>query len=68
MGDNMNDFYLVKIWLDANERSQNWLANRLELHKQTIHIWKKTGKIPHQSKLAICYVTGTNYEQLFGGN
>ena len=59
-----NDFYALNIWLAANDRSQSWIAKRLEIHKQTITQWKKTGKIPTASKLAICYVTGQSYEQL----
>jgi DNA-binding XRE family transcriptional regulator len=60
-----NDFYALSIWLAANDRSQSWIAKRLEIHKQTITQWKKQNKVPQHMKLAICYVTGTNYEQLW---
>ena len=58
-------FYLLDIWLQTHERSQSWLARRLEINKVTISQWKKQNKVPQHMKLAICYVTGTNYEQLW---
>ena len=58
-------FYLLDAWLKTHERSQSWIAKRLEIHKQTITQWKKQNKVPQHMKLAICYVTGTNYEQLW---
>tara|TARA_R100000231_G_scaffold120780_1_gene90938 strand:+ start:204 stop:401 length:198 start_codon:yes stop_codon:yes gene_type:complete len=60
-----NDWYMVQIWLDTNERSQAWLSRRLEVHEVSINRWKRAGKIPTNSKLAICYITGQTYEQLF---
>jgi len=60
-----NDFYMLQMWLDTNERSLAWLSRRLELHKNTIQNWKRDGKIPESKKLAICYITGQSYEQLF---
>ena len=60
-----NDWYVVQIWLDTNERSQAWLSRRLEVHEVSINRWKRAGKIPTNSKLAICYITGQSYEQLF---
>jgi DNA-binding XRE family transcriptional regulator len=60
-----NQFYLLDIWLQTHERSQSWLARRLEINKVTISQWKKQNKVPQHMKLAICYVTGTNYEQLW---
>ena len=60
-----NDWYMVQIWLDTNERSQAWLSRRLEVHQVSINRWKRAGKIPTNSKLAICYKTGQSYEQLF---
>jgi len=60
-----NDWYMVQIWLDTNERSQAWLSRRLEVHEVSINRWKRAGKIPTSSKLAICYITGQSYEQLF---
>ena len=62
---NDNDWYMVQIWLDTNERSQAWLSRRLEVHEVSINRWKRAGKIPTNSKLAICYITGQSYEQLF---
>jgi hypothetical protein len=62
---NENDWYMVQIWLDTNERSQAWLSRRLEVHQVSINRWKRAGKIPTNSKLAICYITGQSYEQLF---
>jgi len=62
---NDNDWYMVQIWLDTNERSQAWLSRRLEVHQVSINRWKRAGKIPTNSKLAICYITGQSYEQLF---
>jgi len=62
---NDNDWYMVQIWLDTNERSQAWLSRRLEVHQVSINRWKRAGKIPTNSKLAICYITGQTYEQLF---
>ena len=60
-----NDWYMVQIWIDTNERSQAWISRRLDMHEVSINRWKRTGKIPQVGKLAICYVTGQNYEQLF---
>ena len=60
-----NDWYMVQIWLDTNERSQAWLSRRLDIHEVSINRWKRTGKIPQVGKLAICYITGQSYEQLF---
>jgi DNA-binding XRE family transcriptional regulator len=60
-----NQFYLLDIWLQTHERSQSWLARRLEINKVTISQWNKQNKVPQHMKLAICYVTGTNYEQLW---
>jgi hypothetical protein len=62
---NDNDWYMVQIWLDTNERSQAWLSRRLDIHEVSINRWKRAGKISEVGKLAICYVTGQNYEQLF---
>ena len=60
-----NQFYLLDICLQTQERSQSWLARILEINKVTISQWKKQNKVPQHMKLAICYVTGTNYEQLW---
>ena len=60
-----NDWYMVQIWLDTNERSQAWLSRRLEIHEVSINRWKRSGKISQMGKLAICYITGQSYEQLF---
>lgn len=60
-----NDWYMVQIWLDTNERSQAWLSRRLDIHEVSINRWKRAGKISQVGKLAICYITGQNYEQLF---
>lgn len=60
-----NDWYMVQIWLDTNERSQAWLSRRLEVHEVSINRWKRSGKISQMGKLAICYITGQSYEQLF---
>ena len=62
---NDNDWYMVQIWIDTNERSQAWISRRLDMHEVSINRWKRTGKIPQVGKLAICYVTGQTYEQLF---
>ena len=51
-----NDFYMLQMWLDTNERSLAWLSRRLELHKNTIQNWKRDGIIPESKKLAICYI------------
>jgi hypothetical protein len=56
---------MVQIWIDTNERSQAWISRRLDMHEVSINRWKRTGKIPQVGKLAICYITGQNYEQLF---
>jgi DNA-binding XRE family transcriptional regulator len=64
--NNNNEFYGLKLWLLQNERSQAWIAKRLQIHKVTISQWKKNNKVPHTMKLAICQVTGTTYEQLWG--
>jgi len=63
--NNDNIFYLLDAWLRSNERTQSWLARRLEINRVTISQWKKQNKVPMQSKLAICYVTGTSFEQLW---
>ena len=60
-----NQFYLLSIYLKTNERSQSWLARRLQISPMTISKWKRDNKIPHVQKLAICQVTGTTYEQLW---
>ena len=60
-----NDWYMVQIWIDTNERSQAWISRRLDMHEVSINRWKRTGKIPQVGKLAICYITGQTYEQLF---
>ena len=60
-----NVFYLLDIWLTTNERTNSWIARRLEINRVTISQWRKQNKVPMQSKLAICYVTGTSYEQLW---
>ncbi len=60
-----NDWYMVQIWIDTNERSQAWISRRLDMHEVSINRWKRTGKIPQVGKLAICYITGQSYEQLF---
>ena len=60
-----NDWYMVQIWIDTNERSQAWISRRLDMHEVSINRWKRAGKISEVGKLAICYVTGQNYEQLF---
>jgi hypothetical protein len=68
IGKNMNNnnvFYLLDIWLTTNERTNSWIARRLEINRVTISQWRKQNKVPMQSKLAICYVTGTSYEQLW---
>lgn len=63
--NNNNVFYLLDIWLTTNERTNSWIARRLEINRVTISQWRKQNKVPMQSKLAICYVTGTSYEQLW---
>ena len=63
--NNNNIFYLLDIYLKSQERSQAWLARRLEISPMTISTWKRENKIPHTQKLAICQVTGTTYEQLW---
>ncbi len=60
-----NDWYMVQIWIDTNERSQAWISRRLDMHEVSINRWKRAGKIPQVGKLAICYITGQSYEQLF---
>ena len=40
-----NDWYMVQIWLDTNERSQSWLADKLGISRQAVHNWKKQKKI-----------------------
>ena len=55
-----NDWYMVQIWLDTNERSQAWLSRRLDIHEVSINRWKRAGKISEVGKSAICYVTGQN--------
>ena len=62
---NDNDWYMVQIWLDTNERSQAWLSRRLDIHEVSINRWKRSGKISEANKLAICYITNQTYEQLF---
>lgn len=65
MNNNTGDWYAVQIWLLSNQRSQSWLASRLGITRQTIHLWKKAGKIKLIHQLAIAYVTGESVEQLF---
>jgi DNA-binding XRE family transcriptional regulator len=65
MSNKKNQFYLLNIWLNVHERNQSWLARRLQINRVTISQWKKQNKVPEHMKLAICYVTGTNYEQLW---
>lgn len=59
------EFYLIDHWLKTNERSQAWLSRRLEVSPMTISKWKRDNKVPESKKLAICYITGTTYEQLW---
>tara|TARA_R100000963_G_C4620691_1_gene88271 strand:+ start:174 stop:377 length:204 start_codon:yes stop_codon:yes gene_type:complete len=63
--NNNNEFYGLKLWLLQNERSQAWIAKRLQISPMTISKWKRDNKIPHVQKLAICQVTGTSMEQLW---
>ena len=63
---NKKEFYGLNIWLNINERSQAWLSRRLEISPMTISKWKRDNKVPHVQKLAICQVTGTSMEQLWG--
>ena len=46
-----NDWYMVQIWLDTNERSQAWLSRRLEVHEVSINRWKRAGKIPTKNPM-----------------
>jgi len=62
---NNKEFYSLKMWLLQNERSQAWIARRLEVSPMTISKWKRDNKVPESKKLAICYITGTTYEQLW---
>ena len=63
--NNNNEFYGLKLWLLQNERSQAWIAKRLQISPMTISKWKRDNKVPHVQKLAICQVTGTSMEQLW---
>lgn len=65
MSKEQGDWYSIQIWLTVNNRSQSWLASRLGVTRQTIHLWKKADKIKRVHRLAIAYVTGTAVEQLF---
>ena len=65
MSKDNDTFYLLNAWLKTHERSQSWLARRLDINRVTISQWKKQNKVPMQSRLAICYITGTSYEQLW---
>ncbi len=60
-----NDWYMVDLWLKENQRPISWLATRLNVSRQIVYIWKDKQQIPEDKKLAICYVTGQTYEQLF---
>jgi len=60
-----SDWYMVDLWLKANQRPISWLATKLDVSRQIVYIWKDKGHIPESRKLAICYVTGQTYEQLF---
>lgn len=60
-----NDWYSIQLYLDVNERSMAWLSRRLGVHINTIRSWKRTGKVSQMGKLALCYITGQTYEQLF---
>ena len=60
-----NDWYHVGIWLHVNERSQAWLARRLEVHSVTVSKWKRDERIPHTQKLAICHISGCSFDELF---
>ena len=60
-----NDWYMVDLWLKSNQRPVSWLATKLDVSRQIVYIWKDKGSIPEGRKLAICYVTGQTYEQLF---
>jgi len=62
---NDNDWYMVDLWLKENQRPISWLASRLNVSRQILYIWKEKKQIPEDKKLAICYVTGQTYEQLF---
>jgi len=62
---NNNDWYMVDLWLKENQRPISWLASRLNVSRQILYIWKEKKQIPEDKKLAICYVTGQTYEQLF---
>tara|TARA_R100000234_G_scaffold117240_1_gene95377 strand:- start:2977 stop:3171 length:195 start_codon:yes stop_codon:yes gene_type:complete len=61
----INDWYMVDLWLKENQRPISWLATRLNVSRQIVYIWKDKQQIPEDKKLAICYVTGQTYEQLF---
>jgi len=56
---------MVDLWLKENQRPISWLATRLNVSRQIVYIWKDKQQIPEDKKLAICYVTGQTYEQLF---
>ena len=43
----------------------SWIASKLNVSRQIVYIWKEKQQIPEDKKLAICYVTGQTYEQLF---
>lgn len=66
MNNNNNIFYGLDIYLKSQERSQAWLARRLEISPMTISKWKRDNKIPHVQKLAICQVTGATMVELWG--
>ena len=65
MTNKYNEYHPVNLWLFSDGRSQRWLSQRLEVHENTINRWKRTGRIPHHCKLAICYVCGTSMPELF---
>jgi len=46
-------------------RSDSWLTRKQVISTALDSGWKRAGKIPTNSKLAICYITGQSYEQLF---
>jgi hypothetical protein len=60
-----NDWYMVDLWLKENQRPISWIAAKLNVSRQIVYIWKDKQQIPEDKKLAICYVTGQTYEQLF---
>ena len=60
-----NYWYMVDLWLKENQRPIRWIASKLNVSRQIVYIWKEKKQIPEDKKLAICYVTGQTYEQLF---